>query len=59
VRAAADALRSGPPQLRRATTALAITQLISWGTLYYAFAVVAPEMARQSGWGITAVSGAF
>lgn len=59
MRAAPDALRSGPPELRRATIALAITQLISWGALYYAFAVVAPAMAGQSGWGITAVSGAF
>ena len=57
--AAAEAIRSGPPQLRRATAALAITQLISWGVLYYAFAVVAPAMARQPGWGVTAVSGAF
>ncbi|MGH3675732.1 MAG: MFS transporter [Mycobacterium sp.] len=57
--AAADTLRSGPPELRRATIALAITQLISWGVLYYAFAVVAPDMAREPGWGVTAVSGAF
>jgi predicted MFS family arabinose efflux permease len=59
VPAAADTLRSGPPELRRAAAALAITQLISWGVLYYAFAVVAPAMARQPGWGVTAVSGAF
>jgi MFS family permease len=59
VPAAAEAIRSGPPELRRATAALAITQLISWGVLYYAFAVVAPAMARQPGWGVTAVSGAF
>lgn len=59
MRAAPDTLRSGPPELRRATVALAITQLISWGALYYSFAVVAPAMAGQPGWGITAVSGAF
>ena len=57
--AAADALGSGPAQLRRATITLAITQLISWGVLYYPFAVVAPPMTRQPGWGVTAVSGAF
>lgn len=56
---AADAIRSGPPELRRATPALAVTQLISWGVLYYAFAAVAPAMAHQPGWGVTAVSGAF
>jgi MFS family permease len=59
VPAAAESIRSGPPELRQATAALAITQLISWGVLYYAFAVVAPAMARQPGWGVTAVSGAF
>ena len=57
--AAAETLRSGPPELRRATAALALTQLISWGVLYYAFAVVASAMAREPGWGVTAVSGAF
>lgn len=57
--AAAEAVRSGPPELRRATAALAITQLISWGVLYYAFAAVAPLMTRQPGWGVTAVSCAF
>lgn len=57
--AAAETIRSGPPELRRATAALAMTQLVSWGVLYYAFAVTAPAMARQPGWGITAVSGAF
>jgi MFS family permease len=55
----ADTLRSGPPELWRTTIALAFTQPISWGVLHYAFAVVAPAMARQTGWGITAVSGAF
>ena len=57
--AAAETLRSGPPELRRATAALATTQLVSWGVLYYAFAVVAPAMVHQPGWGTTAVSGAF
>src|SRR5215213_9790927 len=59
VPAAAETLRSGPPELRRATAALAITELVSWGVLYYSFPVVAPAMARQSGWSLTQVSGAF
>ncbi len=57
--AAAETLRSGPPELRRATIALAITQLVSWGVLYYTFPVVAPAMVRESGWSVTQVSGAF
>lgn len=57
--AAAETLRSGPPELRRPTIALAITQLVSWGVLYYTFPVVAPAMVRESGWSVTQVSGAF
>ncbi|MEO3758056.1 MFS transporter [Mycobacterium sp. B14F4] len=55
----ADAAWWGPPVLRRATIALATTQLISWGVLYYTFAVVAPVMAGQQGWSVPAVGGAF
>ncbi|WP_041451085.1 MFS transporter [Hoyosella subflava] len=57
--AAVDTLRSGPPELRRAVVALSLTQLVSWGVLYYAFAVVAPAMAREPGWSITTVGAAF
>ena len=45
--------------LRRATFTLAITQLVSWGVLFYGFAVVAPELVTETGWSETAVSGAF
>jgi MFS family permease len=38
---------------------LAVTQLVSWGTLYYAFAILAPEIQRESGWRTELVFGAF
>lgn len=57
--AAVDTLRSGPPELRQAVIALSFTQLVSWGVLYYAFAVVAPAMAREPGWSIATVGAAF
>src|SRR5438034_8405896 len=38
---------------------LAITQVISWGTLYYAFGILAPEMQREFGWRAEIVFGAF
>ncbi len=49
----------GSPALRRATLGLAATQLVSWGVLFYGFAVVAPEITADLGWSETAVSGAF
>lgn len=38
---------------------LAVTQVISWGTLYYAFGILAPEMQREFGWRAEIVFGAF
>ncbi len=38
---------------------LAFAQLVSWGSLYYAFAVVAGPMAVEMGWSSTAVNGAL
>ena len=29
---------------------LAVAQLVSWGSLYYAFAVIAGPMAVEMGW---------
>ena len=60
--AAADralAVGWGSPALRRATLALAVTQLVSWGVLFYGFAVVAPEVTGDTGWSETVLSGAF
>jgi hypothetical protein len=38
---------------------LAVAQLVSWGSLYYAFAVIAEPMAAEMGWSKTAVNGAL
>jgi MFS family permease len=39
--------------------ALSLTELTSWGILYYAFAVVAVPMQSELGWSRVAVNGAF
>lgn len=49
----------GSPALRRATYTLAATQLVSWGVLFYGFAVVAPDVTADTGWSEPLVSGAF
>ena len=38
---------------------LAFTQIVSWGSLYYAFAIVAPDIQREFGWRTEAVFGAY
>lgn len=38
---------------------LAISQLVSWGSLYYAFAVISGPMAAEMGWSKTSVDGAL
>jgi MFS family permease len=38
---------------------LAFTQIVSWGSLYYAFAIVAPDIQRELGWRTEVVFGAF
>ena len=38
---------------------LAFTQIVSWGSLYYAFAVLATDMQRELGWRAEMVFGAF
>jgi MFS family permease len=38
---------------------LAVTQTVSWGVLYYAFAVFLPSMQRSLGWSKTELTGAF
>jgi predicted MFS family arabinose efflux permease len=49
----------GSPALRRATVVLGTTQIISWGVLFYGFAVVAPDISAGTGWSEAAVAGAF
>lgn len=38
---------------------LAVTQIIAYGSLYYAFAILAPEIQRETGWRTEIVFGAF
>jgi predicted MFS family arabinose efflux permease len=59
--AAPDATSTGwgSSALRRATLTLAIAQLVSWGVLFYGFAVTAPAISADTGWSDGVVSGAF
>lgn len=38
---------------------LCLTVPVSYGTLYYAFAVLAPAITRDTGWSLTAITAAF
>ncbi|MGE5649789.1 MAG: MFS transporter [Bacillota bacterium] len=38
---------------------LAVTQIVSWGSLYYAFAIVAHDIQREFGWSTGVVFGAY
>ncbi|MGE3285522.1 MAG: MFS transporter [Pseudonocardia sp.] len=44
---------------RRVLVVLCVTQIVSWGVLYYAFPVLAPAIAADTGWSISAVTAAF
>jgi MFS family permease len=45
--------------LRRVLVVLCVTEITSWGVLYYAFPVLAPSIAADTGWPISAVTAAF
>lgn len=45
--------------LRRVLVVLCVTEIVSWGVLYYAFPVLAPTIARDTGWSIPALTAAF
>ncbi len=45
--------------LRRVLAVLCVTEIVSWGVLYYAFAVLAPGIAADTGWPVPAVTAAF
>ncbi|WP_051485677.1 MFS transporter [Nocardioides sp. J54] len=47
------------PALRTVLAALCLTEIVSWGVLYYAFPVLAPGIAADTGWSLTAISAAF
>nr|WP_246106849.1 MFS transporter [Pseudonocardia kunmingensis] len=45
--------------LRRVLAVLCVTEITSWGVLYYAFPVLAPAMAADTGWSIGTITAAF
>ena len=45
--------------LRRVLGVLCITEIVSWGVLYYAFPVLAPGIAADTGWSIGTITAAF
>lgn len=51
--------RLGPTGLRRVVAVLCVTQITSWGVLFYAFPVLATSIAAAEGWSSSGVVGAF
>ncbi|AIG74359.1 Hypothetical protein AJAP_07230 [Amycolatopsis japonica] len=45
--------------LRRVLAVLCVTEITSWGILFYAFPVLAPEISQTTGWSTTWVIAAF
>jgi len=52
-------MNSNPRPLWIAVTALGITQIISWGTTFYALGALSPDIAAAQGWSKTLIFGAF
>ena len=44
---------------RRALAALCVTEIVSYGVLYYAFPVLAGDISASTGWSRTAITAAF
>lgn len=56
----ASALRDNPDGVPVAVVlALGLTQIIGYGTLYYSFSILAPDMAQDLGWSLDHVFGLF
>ena len=45
--------------LRRVLVVLCVTEIVSWGVLYYASPVLAPSIAADTGWTVAEVTAAF
>jgi MFS family permease len=45
--------------LRRVLVVLCVTEITSWGVLFYAFTVLAPEIGATRGWSASTVTAAF
>ena len=56
---AATGSRTDRPRLHAALAALCVTQITGWGGLYYAFPVLAPRIAADTGWLLPATTAAF
>jgi len=46
-------------ELGRALAVLCLTEIVSWGVLYYAFPVLAPGIAADTGWSTPTITAAF
>lgn len=58
----AAAAQTGRPNrcgLRRVLVTLCVTEITSWGVLYYAFPVLAPAISVETGWSMPWVTAAF
>jgi MFS family permease len=63
---AASTARAGPPGAdgghrppRRVLVALCVTEVVSWGVLYYAFPVALAAITADTGWSASATTAAF
>lgn len=54
-----DTHATAPPTPWLRITALAFSQLVAWGTLYYAFAVITGPMGAETGWTKPEMNGAL
>lgn len=55
----AEAGRLTGAELRRVTGTLCVTEIVSWGALYYALPVLAGSISQDTGWSNTAIMAAF
>ena len=49
----------GTRGLRRVLVVLCATEIVSWGVLYYAFPVLAPSIAADTGWSVSTITAGF
>ncbi|WP_230193460.1 MFS transporter [Streptomyces coriariae] len=56
---AADAPSSQPERPRAALPALCLTQITSWGIVYYAFPVLNPQITAATGWNAATTTASF
>jgi MFS family permease len=49
----------GRTALRRVLAVLCLTEITSWGVLYYAFPVLAPSISADTGWSVSTITAGF